>query len=492
MGQVGAGWESDGGQSAQPRRALRLTDTTGSVPAVPGSGRPARRRGYDAAGRWSFGRSGPTVVSWLVAALVLAGIAFAVWGIWFRPSPGLEQSDAGLYQSLVDARLALTTDRSITDDWIDQVTTAPTSPTDPIWLSVVLAGDDPAVTQAQADASAARRLIAWGAAVTDPDITRMVTADQDTVHTTADGQTIKPFRVDFTRPPVDGATYRLTLAQVGDLARQMAEVRARLEATPQTLRDALGSAQKASALTGYQPAVDGLNAALATANALLTFATDHASADVASLSAAIAAADSVSQANSGIVAGDANSAQAVQAAIDALTAATTALTDATNQMVASSKDPRTTTMAGDPLPLSCASRGVGTNGCLDPATLCVVQNGQLLRCDAVDPFNRLSTAYAAQFGHGLYVDLAYRNYDAQVAMYQRYGSPRAATPGTSNHGWGLAIDLPDWETPGQYPPGWAAEIQYGTAQEDWLIANAPDCGWDFDVAGEPWHMDYTG
>ena len=121
-----------------------------------------------------------------------------------------------------------------------------------------------------------------------------------------------------------------------------------------------------------------------------------------------------------------------------------------------------------------------------------MQRDQLLRCDAVEPFKKLSEAYKEKFGHGLYVDNAYRNYDSQVAMHQKYGSPRAAIPGTSNHGWGLALDLPEWETPSQYPPGYAAEMQYNTPQHKWLTKNAPKYGWVINVPGEPWHMNYVG
>jgi len=241
-------------------------------------------------------------------------------------------------------------------------------------------------------------------------------------------------------------------------------------------------AQKVAAMTDYTAAVQKLTEALQEANIRLqslegqTY--DHT--DRSELSASISAAQAVLDSNSGMTAEDANTATDVQTATAAMVAA-----------AATIKDPGETKL-GDPLPEACATRGVGTNGCIDLSTLCPVQRDQLLQCKAVDPFNQLSAAYAAQFGHELYVDLAYRNYDAQVVMLQRYGSPRAATPGTSPHGLGLAIDLPDWEYPARYPPGYAAEIQYGTPQEDWLIANAPTYGWVFNVKSEPWHMKYTG
>ncbi len=64
---------------------------------------------------------------------------------------------------------------------------------------------------------------------------------------------------------------------------------------------------------------------------------------------------------------------------------------------------------------------------------------------------------------------SYRTYAMQVEMKRIYGS-NAATPGTSNHGWGLAVDT-----------AWDALInQYG-AQFGWQKA------WS-DASWEPWHI----
>ena len=66
---------------------------------------------------------------------------------------------------------------------------------------------------------------------------------------------------------------------------------------------------------------------------------------------------------------------------------------------------------------------------------------------------------------------------AQQEHFWRNQPPPAARPGTSNHGWGLAVDIP-----------------FGDAQR-WLSTNATRWGWSHDEGarvGEPWHFRYVG
>ena len=66
--------------------------------------------------------------------------------------------------------------------------------------------------------------------------------------------------------------------------------------------------------------------------------------------------------------------------------------------------------------------------------------GQVLRADAAAAFNDMSRRYAEQHGFPLCVTDSYRNHAEQVAV--RAAKPTlAAVPGTSNHGWGVALDL---------------------------------------------------
>ncbi|MFF3066508.1 D-alanyl-D-alanine carboxypeptidase family protein [Oerskovia sp. NPDC057915] len=110
---------------------------------------------------------------------------------------------------------------------------------------------------------------------------------------------------------------------------------------------------------------------------------------------------------------------------------------------------------------------------------------QSLRCDAAAMLEELSDAYAQRFGTSIPLTDTYRSYSEQVST--RAAKPGlAAVPGTSNHGWGLAIDL---AAPASSP---------GSAQYKWLRANAPLYGWDNPAWArpngskpEPWHFEYA-
>lgn len=68
--------------------------------------------------------------------------------------------------------------------------------------------------------------------------------------------------------------------------------------------------------------------------------------------------------------------------------------------------------------------------------------------------------------------------------YQKAGTAVAAVPGTSNHGWGLAVDVgeerdSDLETEPLDDPTLA-----------WLLANEERFGFSHEVQSEPWHLRY--
>jgi D-alanyl-D-alanine carboxypeptidase len=135
--------------------------------------------------------------------------------------------------------------------------------------------------------------------------------------------------------------------------------------------------------------------------------------------------------------------------------------------------------------LVAATAGYG-NGLIPLELLCELRfsPGQRLRCDAAAQLEHLNAAFAATFGRNLGVSDSYRSYAAQIVT-KELKKDLAAAPGTSQHGWGLAVDLSDG-------------IQsYGTAEYEWMRANAPAFGWDNpDWARqggskpEPWHWEY--
>jgi hypothetical protein len=127
------------------------------------------------------------------------------------------------------------------------------------------------------------------------------------------------------------------------------------------------------------------------------------------------------------------------------------------------------------------------NGDIPHAALCPLwgAGSHVLRADAAAAFNELSKAYAARFGSPICVTDSYRSYEMQVNLVGR--KPRlAATPGTSNHGWGRAVDLCDGVN------------NFGTTTHEWMRANAPRYGWFHPAwAGqgrtraEPWHWEFA-
>ncbi len=126
------------------------------------------------------------------------------------------------------------------------------------------------------------------------------------------------------------------------------------------------------------------------------------------------------------------------------------------------------------------------NGQIPASALCELSfaPGEQLRCDAAHQIEALNEKYREAFGANLSVTDSYRSYASQVAVKASRGY-FAAPPGMSNHGWALALDL-------------GGGIQsYGTAQYEWMRANAPAYGWEnpeWARAGgsknEPWHWEY--
>jgi hypothetical protein len=128
------------------------------------------------------------------------------------------------------------------------------------------------------------------------------------------------------------------------------------------------------------------------------------------------------------------------------------------------------------------------NGAIPLSALCPLwgATGQYLRADAAFAYGQLSHSYAVRFGAPICITDSYRSYASQVDLFARKPG-LAAVPGTSNHGWGTAVDL-------------CGGIEsFGTVQHEWMLVNAPLYGWFHpswaEPTGsrpEPWHWEFGG
>ena len=103
--------------------------------------------------------------------------------------------------------------------------------------------------------------------------------------------------------------------------------------------------------------------------------------------------------------------------------------------------------------------------------------GHRLWAPAAEAFERMHAA-AARDGVDIGVTDSYRSYDAQVDLAERKGlysqGGLAARPGTSDHGWGRALDL-----------------DLDARAQAWMRAHGADHGFVEDTPREPWHWAFT-
>lgn len=135
--------------------------------------------------------------------------------------------------------------------------------------------------------------------------------------------------------------------------------------------------------------------------------------------------------------------------------------------------------------------GNHSNGAIPLSALSEISwaKSKYLRADAAQALSQLNALYLARFGAHIVVTDAYRDLATQVRLKATKGN-LAAKPGTSNHGWALAVDL-----------GGGIQSSYKTPQYLWMADVAPGYGWvnpDWAKPGpkfqksEPWHWEYTG
>lgn len=139
----------------------------------------------------------------------------------------------------------------------------------------------------------------------------------------------------------------------------------------------------------------------------------------------------------------------------------------------------------------CASPGATTgawgghaNGHIPIFELCSIGAGHHLRCDAAAAFASMNVEHTLALGSPIAVTDSYRTYAEQVAVREAKGS-LAATPGRSNHGWALALDLD--------VGGWDGR------SFRWLQRHAHRFGWQHPSWArrsgskpEYWHWEYRG
>lgn len=117
------------------------------------------------------------------------------------------------------------------------------------------------------------------------------------------------------------------------------------------------------------------------------------------------------------------------------------------------------------------------NGRVPPARLATIGHGDhRLHGPAALAFQRMEQAAGAE-GVSFGVIASYRDLPSQQRIAQEKGlyseGGLAAVPGTSNHGWGLSVDL-----------------DLDPRAQDWMSQNGWRFGFVEDVPREPWHWTY--
>lgn len=133
-----------------------------------------------------------------------------------------------------------------------------------------------------------------------------------------------------------------------------------------------------------------------------------------------------------------------------------------------------------PTTISGRQLGVARNGVFIAANTDAIPGGRLWP-EAALTWNAMRAAFVADGGNPAHFQPGGPASSARSISQQQHfwvsQPPPAARPGTSNHGWGIAVDIP-----------------YADAQA-WLMRNAHRYGWSHDEGarvGEPWHWRYVG
>lgn len=131
-----------------------------------------------------------------------------------------------------------------------------------------------------------------------------------------------------------------------------------------------------------------------------------------------------------------------------------------------------------------APAGDYSNGQVPDDYLCDVGIGKhKLRADAAVAFAEMNAAFKAETGKDMAITDSYRTLESQVSVAGRKPG-LAARPGTSMHGWGVALDF-----------GGGAASASGE-QYNWLVKHGKEYGWENPAWAktskyEPWHWEYV-
>ncbi|MFN3865221.1 MAG: S-layer homology domain-containing protein [Demequina sp.] len=131
-----------------------------------------------------------------------------------------------------------------------------------------------------------------------------------------------------------------------------------------------------------------------------------------------------------------------------------------------------------------------SNGRIPESHLCALSwdRSEILLCQAAADLERLNRAFRARYGINIPINDSYRDYDAQVRARAVHGN-LAATPGTSNHGWGAAVDIAGATLPGGYQGAPYLWLRQQLGGYNWLLPTWARPGGS---KPEPWHFEYTG
>ncbi|MBB2899433.1 hypothetical protein FHR75_000221 [Kineococcus radiotolerans] len=130
---------------------------------------------------------------------------------------------------------------------------------------------------------------------------------------------------------------------------------------------------------------------------------------------------------------------------------------------------------GDGVPLALAGYG---NGKVPAAALSSIgQGSHTMWAPAAQAYQQLRAA-AARDGITIKATDSYRSYEQQVDLARRKGlysqGGLAAKPGTSEHGWGLSLDL-----------------DLSPKALNWMRTHSKEYGFEENVPREPWHWTFT-